>query len=90
MFQKLGEALDRELICFLGEAGKKAAPLMGLGCSVCGGFCRAKVSIYLHSSTPCSLGAFLPAARAQTSSSGLGFWEESASGSQWDLGVDVC
>lgn len=36
MFQKLGEAVDKELICLLGGAGRKAAPtLMGLGCRVC-------------------------------------------------------
>lgn len=39
MFQKLGEAVDRELICLLGEAGRKAAfTLMGLGCRFCRGF----------------------------------------------------
>lgn len=45
------------------------------------------MSIYLH---PCSLGASLPAARAQTPLSGLGFLEESAPDIQWDLGVCVC
>lgn len=39
VFQKLGEAMDRELICLLwGTGGKAAHTLMSLGCRVCRGF----------------------------------------------------
>lgn len=70
-----------------GSREESCSAPMGLDAESAGGFCGAKVSIYLHPSTPCSLGASSPAARAQTSSSRLGFWEESAPDSQWDFGV---
>lgn len=73
-----------------GSREESCSAPMGLGCRVCRGFLWCQGEHLAAFSTPCSLGASSPAAGAQTSSSGLGFWEESAPDSQWDFGVGVC
>lgn len=81
---------DRTYLFVGGCREESCSPLMGLGFRVYRGFLWCQGEHLLHPSIPCSLRASSPAARAQTPSSGLWFWEEADPDSQWDLGVGVC